>query len=90
MGFPTVTAGKPRKRSSNCATGQLKRRGLTRLSRGQIVAIERPKFVEFRDELPKTMIGKLSKKELVADETTKQAIEETEDSNKAKAESEVS
>ena len=52
--------------------------------------IERPKFVEFRDELPKTMIGKLSKKELVADETTKQAIEEAEDSNKAKAESEVS
>ena len=35
--------------------------------------IERPKFVEFRDELPKTMIGKLSKKELVADEVTKQA-----------------
>ena len=27
-----------------------------------------PKFVEFRDELPKTMIGKLSKKELVAKE----------------------
>jgi len=34
--------------------------------------IERPKSVEFRDELPKTMIGKLSKKELVADEETKQ------------------
>jgi hypothetical protein len=29
--------------------------------------IERPRHVEFRDELPKTMIGKLSKKELVAD-----------------------
>ena len=29
---------------------------------------EMPKFVEFRDELPKTMIGKLSKKELVAKE----------------------
>jgi long-chain acyl-CoA synthetase len=26
--------------------------------------IERPEFIEFRDELPKTMIGKLSKKEL--------------------------
>lgn len=29
---------------------------------------ELPKHVEFRDELPKTMIGKLSKKELVAEE----------------------
>jgi dicarboxylate--CoA ligase PimA len=30
--------------------------------------IERPRFIEFRDELPKTLIGKLSKKELVAEE----------------------
>lgn len=29
--------------------------------------IERPAEIEFRDELPKTMIGKLSKKELVAE-----------------------
>ena len=29
---------------------------------------EMPRHVEFRDELPKTMIGKLSKKELVAEE----------------------
>ena len=34
---------------------------------------EMPKHVEFRDELPKTMIGKLSKKELVAEEMAKQA-----------------
>jgi long-chain acyl-CoA synthetase len=33
--------------------------------------IERPEFIEFRDELPKTMIGKLSKKELVAEEEKK-------------------
>ena len=26
--------------------------------------IEMPEFIEFRDELPKTMVGKLSKKEL--------------------------
>ncbi len=32
---------------------------------------ERPKEIEFRDELPKTMIGKLSKKELVAEEKAK-------------------
>ena len=30
-----------------------------------------PREIEFRDELPKTMIGKLSKKELVAEETAK-------------------
>jgi len=33
--------------------------------------IERPEFIEFRSELPKTMIGKLSKKELVAEEEKK-------------------
>ena len=31
--------------------------------------IELPAEIEFRDELPKTMIGKLSKKELKAEET---------------------
>ncbi len=34
---------------------------------------EMPRHIEFRDELPKTMIGKLSKKELVAEEAEKQA-----------------
>ena len=33
--------------------------------------IELPEYVEFRDELPKTQIGKLSKKELVAEELAK-------------------
>ncbi len=33
--------------------------------------IEMPKLIEFRDELPKTIIGKLSKKELVAEEMAK-------------------
>ena len=32
---------------------------------------ERPSQIEFRDELPKTMVGKLSKKELVAEEKEK-------------------
>ena len=32
---------------------------------------ELPKHVEFRDALPKTMVGKLSKKELVAEEKAK-------------------
>ena len=30
--------------------------------------IEMPDFVEFREELPKTMVGKLSKKDLIAEE----------------------
>jgi long-chain acyl-CoA synthetase len=33
--------------------------------------IEMPKQIEIRDELPKTLIGKLSKKELVAEEEAK-------------------
>lgn len=37
--------------------------------------IEMPKQVEFRNELPKTLIGKLSKKELIAEEASKQANE---------------
>ena len=34
----------------------------------KISKIEMPSQIEFRDELPKTIIGKLSKKELVAEE----------------------
>ena len=37
----------------------------------KISKIELPAEIEFRDALPKTMIGKLSKKELVAEELAK-------------------
>ena len=37
----------------------------------RISKIEMPAEIEFRDELPKTMIGKLSKKELKAEEDAK-------------------
>ncbi|MBT4426083.1 MAG: hypothetical protein HOC88_04260, partial [Rhodospirillaceae bacterium] len=37
----------------------------------KLSAIEMPKQIEFRDELPKTLIGKLSKKELIAEEAAK-------------------
>ncbi|MHA1114014.1 MAG: AMP-binding enzyme, partial [Alphaproteobacteria bacterium] len=37
----------------------------------KISPIEMPAEIEFRDELPKTMIGKLSKKELVEEEAAK-------------------
>ncbi len=38
--------------------------------------IEMPRAIEFRSELPKTMVGKLSKKELVEEEAAKRAVEE--------------
>jgi long-chain acyl-CoA synthetase len=37
----------------------------------KLSAIERPSAYEFRDELPKTLIGKLSKKDLEAQEKAK-------------------
>ncbi len=39
--------------------------------RSRISKIEMPSQIEFRDELPKTMIGKLSKKELKAEEAAR-------------------
>jgi long-chain acyl-CoA synthetase len=38
----------------------------------KIGKLEMPKEIEFRAELPKTLVGKLSKKELVAEEVAKQ------------------
>ena len=38
--------------------------------------MERPREVEFRDELPKSLIGKLSKKELVSEQTEKSSAEQ--------------
>ncbi len=40
--------------------------------RARIAKIEMPAEIEFREALPKTLIGKLSKKELVAEEKAKQ------------------
>jgi len=44
--------------------------------RDKISKIELPREVEIRDTLPKTLIGKLSKKELVAEEAAKAAASE--------------
>ena len=46
--------------------------GLIAFLKDKLSSIEMPKQIEFRDELPKTLIGKLSKKELVAEEAAKQ------------------
>ncbi len=44
---------------------------LTQFLKDKLSPIEMPKEIEFRDELPKTLIGKLSKKELIAEEAAK-------------------
>ena len=53
------------------AGGALEADGLREFLGDKLGRHEMPKHVEFRDELPKTMIGKLSKKELVAEEAAK-------------------
>lgn len=45
--------------------------------KGHLSTIELPREYEFRDSLPKTMVGKLSKKELVEEEAKKRTKEET-------------
>lgn len=44
---------------------------LLSFAKGHLNPIEKPVAVEFREELPKTLIGKLSKKELIAEEKEK-------------------
>ena len=56
-------------RPDHTATGE----ELLQFLKGYVSKIELPKSVEVRDSLPKTMIGKLSKKELVAEEAAKLA-----------------
>ena len=48
---------------------------LTVFLKDHLSSIELPKEIEFRSELPKTMVGKLSKKELVEEEAAKRAAE---------------
>jgi long-chain acyl-CoA synthetase len=49
----------------------LDEQGLTAFLRERLNKIELPSAIEFRTSLPKTMIGKLSKKELAAEETAR-------------------
>ncbi|MDG2319338.1 MAG: long-chain fatty acid--CoA ligase [Rhodospirillaceae bacterium] len=55
----------------------LTKRELNTFLKERLSAIERPSLVEFRDELPKTLIGKLSKKELKAEEKDRKSSAET-------------
>jgi long-chain acyl-CoA synthetase len=56
-----------RLRDRHTATPEELRKFLT----DYVSRIELPKSIEIRDSLPKTMVGKLSKKELIAEEETK-------------------
>ena len=49
----------------------LKENDLLEFLKDKLSKIEMPKQIEFREELPKTLIGKLSKKELIAEELKK-------------------
>lgn len=55
------------------AGGQATPEDLKRFLSGYVSPIELPKAIEIRADLPKTMVGKLSKKELVAEEMAKAA-----------------
>ena len=50
---------------------QLTKEDMIEFLKARISKIEMPSEIEFREALPKTLIGKLSKKELVAEEKTK-------------------
>jgi len=70
IGVPDTYRGQAPKafvtlRPGAAVTGEELRAFLT----GYVSKIEMPRSVEIRDSLPKTMIGKLSKKELVAEES---------------------
>ncbi|MGH6892232.1 MAG: long-chain-fatty-acid--CoA ligase [Dongiaceae bacterium] len=48
---------------------------LTRFLADKLSPIEMPKIVEFRDELPKTAVGKIQKKVLIEEERAKSALQ---------------
>ena len=52
---------------------------LRRFLRDKLAPFETPRQIEFRDTLPKTLIGKLSKKELIAEEMAKASAAEAPD-----------
>ncbi len=55
---------------------------LEKFLKDKLSSIERPKLVEFRESLPKTIIGKLSRKALVEEEAAKQKTPLTSESNR--------
>ena len=74
IGVPDAYRGEAPKLFVSLRDGaQLTSDELGRFLEGHLNKIERPRDIEIRDSLPKTMIGKLSKKELVAEEAARHA-----------------
>ncbi len=69
IGVPDKYRGEAPKAFIKLRAGeQMTQEEMTEFLRARISKIEMPAEIEFRQELPKTLIGKLSKKELVAQE----------------------
>jgi long-chain acyl-CoA synthetase len=73
VGVPDAYRGEAPKAFIKLRTGQQASAGaILKFLETRIAKIEMPAEIEFRDELPKTLIGKLSKKELRAEAKTQQ------------------
>ena len=74
IAIPDAYRGQAPKAFVKLRTGKsLSAEDLRTFLKDHLSPIELPQEVEFRDSLPKTMVGKLSKKELVEEETAKRA-----------------
>ncbi len=83
IGVPDANKGQVPKAFVTLRQGQtVTEEELHKFLAGHISPIERPRQIEFRDQLPKTLVGKLSKKELVAEELAKRAGAQSEQSAK--------
>ena len=83
IGVPDANKGQVPKAFVTLREGQhVTEEELHKFLAGHISPIERPRQIEFRDQLPKTLVGKLSKKELVAEELAKRAAASSEQSTK--------
>jgi long-chain acyl-CoA synthetase len=72
IGIPDEYRGEAPKAFVKLRAGQsLTKQELLKFLEPKLSKIEMPSQIEFRDELPKTMVGKLSKKELRAEATQK-------------------
>lgn len=72
IGIPDLQRGEAVKAFVKLRSGMpLKAEELHIFLQNKLSPIEMPRQIEFRDSLPKSMIGKLSKKELIAEEKTK-------------------
>jgi len=74
VGVPDEKTGQAVKAYIKLKSGQsMTADALNTFLKDKLSPVERPRLVEFRDELPKTMIGKLSKKALQEEEAGKKA-----------------